>query len=241
LLWAADDQQAAGLMLQRLPNPAHAGEGSAAQWQAVWEEASLFMGTVQGPELLATPITTLLPLVFGEPWREAGRAMQLICLVAVALHFNVLLPAALGAAGHPGQALAWSAVQLLVGVPAVAAGAAYGILGLVAANIARAYLLLPLGFGLLWRSTGIGIGAVAGGVLRPLAAAVLMAGLVAAILAALTPVLPPWAVLFCGVTTGAVSYAALVLLLMQRELREHRGALPSWLQRRLGARFDHSR
>jgi len=184
---------------------------------------------------------TVLPLVFGEPWREAGRTMQLICLVAVALHFNVLLPAALGAAGHPGQALAWSAVQLLVGVPAVAAGAAYGILGLVAANIARAYLLLPLGFGLLWRSTGIGIGAVAGGVLRPLAAAVLMAGLVAAILAALTPVLPPWAVLFCGVATGAVSYAALVLLLMQRELREHRGALPSWLQRRLGARFDHSR
>ncbi len=66
LLLEADDQQAAGLLLQRLPNPAQTGEGSAAQWQALWEEASLFMGTVQGPELLATPITTLLPLVFGE-------------------------------------------------------------------------------------------------------------------------------------------------------------------------------
>ena len=64
LLLAADDQQAGGLLLQRLP--AQAGEASAAQWQVVWEEASLFMGTVAGPELLATPITTLLPLVFGE-------------------------------------------------------------------------------------------------------------------------------------------------------------------------------
>jgi len=66
LLLAADDQQAGGLLLQRLPNPAQAGEASAAQWQVVWEEASLFMGTVAGPELLATEITTLLPLVFGE-------------------------------------------------------------------------------------------------------------------------------------------------------------------------------
>ena len=130
--------------------------------------------------------------------------------------------------------LAWSCAQLLVGVPAVAAGAAYGTLGLVVADLARAYLLLPFGFGLLWRATRISIGAVADSIFHPLAAALLMAALAAGVLAALAPVLPQWAALPCAVVAGAASYAGLALVLMRRDLRAHQGALPPWLRRALG-------
>jgi O-antigen/teichoic acid export membrane protein len=132
-----------------------------------------------------------IPLIFGEQWREAGHIVQLICLGVVALHFNVLMSVVLSASGHPGHVLAWSLVQFLLGIAGCALGAHYGIAGLVVANVARAYLLLPLGWVLLWRKVEIGVDVVICSVLRPLLAAVMMAGLTAVVEAMLLSILPP--------------------------------------------------
>ncbi|WP_431272120.1 oligosaccharide flippase family protein [Dankookia sp. P2] len=129
----------------------------------------------------------LISLIFGEQWQEAGHLLQLICLSVVALHFNILMPVVLSASGHPGHVLAWSSLQFLVGIAGAALGAHYGIAGLVIANLARAYLLLPLGWALLSRKAAIGLDVVIGSALQPLLASVLMAGLTLVVAAVLLP------------------------------------------------------
>ncbi len=177
----------------------------------------------------------LVPAVFGPQWREAGAVMQIICFAAIPLHFNVLLPATLAAAGYPGQVLGWSAAQLIIGVAACIFGARYGLMGLVGANLFRAYVLLPLGLVLMRRKAGIGPDVVVASIMRPLAASLLMAATVCLVRAGLAPLLPVWALLACGIAAGAVSYAAFIVLLMGDLLLGASTMLPARLQPALGA------
>jgi O-antigen/teichoic acid export membrane protein len=173
----------------------------------------------------------LVPAMFGRQWTEAGVVMQIVCFAAIPLHFNVLLPATLSASGHPGQVLGWSAAQLALGITAAIIGAHYGPEGLVAANQVRAYLLLPLGFIMMRRKTGIGLDDVLGSVARPLGAALVMAAIVMLVQASLTPILPVWAVLASSIAAGAASYAALILLLMGNMLPEAAELMPAKIRK----------
>ncbi len=172
----------------------------------------------------------LVPAVFGPQWREAGVVMQIICFAAIPLHFNVLLPATLAAVGSPGQVLGWSAAQLIIGVTACVVGARYGLIGLVGANLFRAYVLLPLGIVLMRRKAGIGLDIVITSILRPLAAAVLMAVTVCLVRTGLTPLLPVWAVLTVSIMAGGVTYALFILVLMGDLLPGAASMLPARLR-----------
>jgi O-antigen/teichoic acid export membrane protein len=172
----------------------------------------------------------VVPTMFGMQWREAGAVMQVICIAAIPMQFNVLLPATLAAAGRPGQVFGWSAAQLGLGITAAVIGSAYGVFGLVSANQLRAYLLIPLGIAILRRKTGIGAALVLGNIARPLAASVAMAGCVALLEHVLAPIWPVSAVLGCGVVAGAVIYGVLVLLLMPDLVAEVVPMLPARLR-----------
>ena len=172
----------------------------------------------------------LVPATFGPQWREAGAVIQVICFAAIPLHFNVLLPATLAACGHPGQVLGWSAAQLGLGVAAAIVGARYGIIGLVSANLLRAYLLLPLGIVLMRRKTGIGLDVVLTSVSRPLVASMLMAVVVCAVQSGLAQILPVWALLLCGAGVGGLTYALLIVLLMGDLLHGAAHMLPGRLR-----------
>ncbi len=175
----------------------------------------------------------LVPALFGKQWSQAGAVMQIICFSAIPMQFNVLLPAALAAAGHPGQVLGWSAAQLALGIAAAIIGARYGIVGLVSANLCRAYLLLPLGFLIMQRKTGITLDVVLGSIARPLIASVLMAATVCVSQSALTQVLPLWLVLIAGIATGAIVYTALIVILMGHSLPAAVETLPAPMRRAL--------
>jgi O-antigen/teichoic acid export membrane protein len=177
----------------------------------------------------------LVPAVFGPQWREAGVVMQLICFAAIPLHFNVLLPATLAAAGHPGQVLGWSAAQLIIGVAACIFGARYGLIGLVGANLFRAYVLLPLGLVLMQRNSGIGPDVVLTSIARPFAASALMALTAWLVQSSVSPVLPVWAVLACGIAVGALSYAVFILLLMGDLLPGASSMLPARMRPAMAA------
>jgi O-antigen/teichoic acid export membrane protein len=173
----------------------------------------------------------LVPTMFGAQWKEAGAVMQIICFAAIPLHFNVLLPATLSASGHPGQVFGWSVAQLALGVTAAVLGARFGIVGLVVANLLRAYMLMPLGIRMMRQKADIGADVVLGSIARPLGASVCMAAIVCIVQSALTPVLPVWAVLVCDILAGAVSYVVLILLLLRDALPEASQLLPARLAR----------
>jgi molecular chaperone Hsp33 len=66
IVLAADADNAAGLLLQKLPAPASVGEGEAASVQDVWEEAILLLATLRAEELLAWDVDELLRKLFGS-------------------------------------------------------------------------------------------------------------------------------------------------------------------------------
>jgi molecular chaperone Hsp33 len=66
IVLAANADHAAGMLLQKLPTSAGAGEADEAQLQERWDEASLFVTTVTGEELLGAEPDRLLQNVFAE-------------------------------------------------------------------------------------------------------------------------------------------------------------------------------
>jgi molecular chaperone Hsp33 len=66
LVLAADAHRVAGLLLQKLPTPASAGEGEAGRLRDLWDEAALLLGTLEGRELLDTEAPVLLTRLFAE-------------------------------------------------------------------------------------------------------------------------------------------------------------------------------
>ena len=82
MVLAADVHGAAGLLLQKLPTSAGAGEGEEARVHDIWEEAVLRLRTLQGEELLQLDAQVLLRRLFsneslrlfeGEPVRFSCR------------------------------------------------------------------------------------------------------------------------------------------------------------------------
>jgi molecular chaperone Hsp33 len=64
IVLAANDEHAAGLLLQKLPAPAREGEAAAASAQDVWEEATALLGTLGAEELLTVGSGELLHRLF---------------------------------------------------------------------------------------------------------------------------------------------------------------------------------
>lgn len=63
---AADEHRVAGLLLQKLPSPAQAGEATQGRVQELWDEAGLMMRTLHTRELLDTEPQELLTRLFGD-------------------------------------------------------------------------------------------------------------------------------------------------------------------------------
>jgi O-antigen/teichoic acid export membrane protein len=175
----------------------------------------------------------LVPTVFSGKWGQAGPLMQVICLNAVALQFNVLMIAMLNAAGFPGHVLKWSAAQLVLGVAMCVAGAQYGVMGLVACNVLRAYLMLPVGLATLARCTRIAPMVVWRSIANPLGASLLMALMVVGLRLALSGAMPAWAELAVSALAGALVYLALSARFSPDLLQEAAAMLPGPLRRRL--------
>ena len=158
--------------------------------------------------------------VFGHQWGSAGEVTQILCLVVVALQFNILLPSVLGAAGHPGKVLIWTICQLVVGVTLCVFGSQYGVTGLVSANVIRTYLMLPFGMLLLKKLTAIQPVDFLGSIAGPLASSLVMGGAVLILRNLLTAWMPPWAVLGCCVAVGFCTYAAISATFNPQLMRE---------------------
>lgn len=65
IVLAADENRAAGLLLQKLPAADPQGEAEAGRLRDLWDEASLLLGTVRPRELLQTEPQLLLQQLFG--------------------------------------------------------------------------------------------------------------------------------------------------------------------------------
>ncbi|MEH3038232.1 MAG: lipopolysaccharide biosynthesis protein [Sphingomonas adhaesiva] len=172
--------------------------------------SALFMfPCFMGVFALAPPI---VEVVFGPGWGGASDAMRILALAVVPLQVNVLFIAALAAAGRSKLVLGWSIGQAALGIALVVAVAPWGWEAMLAVNVVRAYLLLPLAMILQRRVLGVGIMVVLRSVRPAAVSAVAMAAAVGLADTALTPALSALLRLVLLVPAGGAIFFAAYLL-----------------------------
>ena len=154
----------------------------------------------------------LLPLMFGNRWAPAAAITPYMCAIAPALYFQLLISAALFAAGRSDRLLHWSAIEAAVTVGLGLAGARFGLVGLAVAGTLRLYLMMPLGWFWLRRDVGINAWRLARPAAASVAAAAVMAAAVSLAKAHLAPLLQPLPLIGALIAVGVVVYGALMAL-----------------------------
>ncbi|WP_374390139.1 lipopolysaccharide biosynthesis protein [Brevundimonas sp.] len=163
-----------------------------------------------------------LPLVFGAHWAVAGSIMPILCVMAPALHANLLISAVLVAKGRGRLMFYWSLAQAVVGLPLAAIGGVFGLYPLVILSVVKSYLLIPVGLVWIRRAADTEIAPLWRGAWRPLLMAVAMAAAVEGLKRALPASLAPPEALALLVGAGMALFVA-GMLVIDPELRRQVG------------------
>jgi O-antigen/teichoic acid export membrane protein len=116
------------------------------------------VATIALPAFFGTAILapTIVPVALGDQWSKAIPVVAVLSVAgaaATAVDANQVL---LGARGRPGLALTLSTLSALLNLVGFLIAVRHGILWVAVALAARAYLVLPVSFYLVWRETGFG-------------------------------------------------------------------------------------
>jgi O-antigen/teichoic acid export membrane protein len=189
--------------------------------QALQEALGMMLRvTVPGFVLLAVVAPEFVGVVLGPRWLGIA---PLIAILAWAMPLRLVLTIstqALNAVGRPAiGALANGLLSLAIAAGALLA-APFG-LAAIAGAVAVAYVVATLiALGIAGRHTGFGPRALAGSLWRPLLAASVMAGAVAAARLLLPEAATDWQVLATLLVVAAPAYAGPLLLVDRRGVRE---------------------
>jgi len=115
-----------------------------------WLKMNRVVIAVFAPLMLSILITApdLVPVVFGEKWKEAIPVLQILAAGSLVQALQGLNPSVLQAVGRPALALRFSVVTFVVSLGAYVIGLHWGIIG-VATGFAVANGLLAIAYGAL--------------------------------------------------------------------------------------------
>ncbi|QDK31765.1 lipopolysaccharide biosynthesis protein [Sphingomonas sp. IC081] len=120
----------------------------------------------------------IVALVFGPGWEPVADAIRIFACAVVASQMNNLIISALAATGESRQVLSWTTLQIVAGIAAAALAARWGWQAMLMTGVARGYLILPYGFHLLRKHTGITLHEVIASLRPALSSSCLMAVIV---------------------------------------------------------------
>jgi O-antigen/teichoic acid export membrane protein len=175
----------------------------------------------------------LMPAVFGPAWAPSAAVVQVLALVGLVTPFNQLSVVLLQGVGRVGwQAALMAASTALLALLLALLGGPFGLEGVAAALLVRAYVVFPVRLHVTRRVAGIDVAEAYRGVLPTLAAALVMAGVVLLWRHWLLPAgTGAWAALASSAAVGAVAYALALAVLARPVLRRAAGLARS-LRRR---------
>lgn len=117
----------------------------------------------------------IVAIVFGPGWELVADAIRIFSCAVVASQMNSLIIAALTASGAPRTVLSWTGLQIALGITAALAVHRWGWQAMLITSVARGYLILPYGFYLLNKHTGVSFRDVCKSVSPALSSSLLMA------------------------------------------------------------------
>ncbi|MDR3472000.1 MAG: oligosaccharide flippase family protein [Devosia sp.] len=174
------------------------------------------MPAIAGFGVLAPEIIHLL---FGAKWASAAPVAQILAFLCVPFCVNFLVGPAFQSLGASAAMSKLAIFQLVLTTAFSIAGAMYfGLVGVAAAYVIRAYLTVPLQLLFLHGLTGIGPVAVGRELLPPVLGCIVMTGVV---LLAKQHLGEDFLAVAALVAIGAASYFAVVLLVGRRWVMSH--------------------
>jgi O-antigen/teichoic acid export membrane protein len=135
---------------------------------------------------LAATADVMVPLVFGEQWVDSVVVLQMLCLLSLAGTVNSFFAPAMIAIGESRLLLRQATIQVFMTAIFVAVGAQFGIVGVMAAFIARAVMIAAYNLRELRRHIDLDIGRL----LRILVPPVIGCLVMVAVVELLKPLLP---------------------------------------------------
>ena len=166
-----------------------------------------------GLAILAEPFVLA---AFGERWRGAVEAMQVLSFHAVLSTFGIPAGSAYKATGRGGVLLALAVPRLLLLVASLALFVDEGIVAVAACQAGGSALISTIGTVLASRLLGVRLIRILGAAGPSVAAA---AGMGAALLGVNRLIDSPWPAIAAGAVIGAAVYGALLWLLAREDLR----------------------
>lgn len=165
---------------------------------------------------LAAVADPLVPLVFGEKWREAVPIFQILAPICVPLVISLYVIPLLTAFGRANKATEMTIIQLAAAVIISAVAAPFGIYAVVLGLLVRTYVMIPYQLGIISHHAELPPGHILMVILRPLVSSLIMAGGCYGILQLLPGSIPPILRLCAVITGGGALYALLVFIVDRR-------------------------
>jgi O-antigen/teichoic acid export membrane protein len=171
---------------------------------------------------------TLVPLVFGAKWADAGILGQVFAFMALPFTLNYFASPVLTAMGNAHRQRTLAVIQLTVTVCLTLLALPYGLMAVAIAYVGRAYLTLPIQIVFLKEASGIGVRATFDAVKAPLLASSVMGLLLWGVVHWLGAERLGWIGLAAAIATSAALYTAMLLALS----KQHRQLLAQLLSRK---------
>lgn len=149
----------------------------------------------------------LVLTVFGPEWQETSYVIRILALGVLPLQMNSLTISNVTATGRARAVFFWSLAQILVGAAAIYVTFPYGWKPMLAANLIRSYVLLPVGWYLVSVSIGISLRSIFGSILPALVSAIAMTVVVSGLAYALQGIVVAYVQLLVLPPVGALVYA----------------------------------
>lgn len=162
---------------------------------------------------LAVIAPIAVPLAFGEAWRDAVPALQILLLCGLRTATGVFNVSILRAVGRPDLPLVLLAAGAALSAILIPAFASWGLVGVMFALLLRMFATWPLGCWFIARATGVPVRRQLAVGVPALAAAAAMAASLWALLTSGLADLPAGTATMSAVAIGALVYAAAIFVM----------------------------
>jgi PST family polysaccharide transporter len=162
----------------------------------------------------------VLPLMFGSRWEPAAAIVPLMCVVAPAIYWYLIVSIALFARGRNDRMLQWALIEAVLTFSFGIVGARYALVGLATAGVLRLYVMAPLGWLWLHRDISVNPRLLVIAAVPSAISSAAMAAVVAAARSWLTSALSPVMLIVSLVVVGVVTYTILLPFFARRLLSQ---------------------
>ncbi|MBD1914253.1 MULTISPECIES: lipopolysaccharide biosynthesis protein [unclassified Leptolyngbya] len=186
-------------------------------YKATQLTSTIAFPTFLGMAVLAPELNVLL---FGEQWAPSIPLMRILAFMGVLRAITFFKGSVFVAMGKPAWWFWLSVLNATLNLVGFAIALPFGIMAVTAASVIRGYLVFPVGQWAVSKLIQERLSTYLGTFVAPVSSAVVMAGVILIVRAALQDVLKPLELLIVGTAIGSLVYVTMIYLISPKLFTE---------------------